>query len=107
VPRLIGVALAYLPAVWLIVAVTTLVVGWAPRLSAAVAWIAVAYCAVITLFADSFDLPGWAQRASPFTQTPRVPLDNLTLTPLIITGLLAAALMTTGYSGLRRRDIGD
>jgi ABC-2 type transport system permease protein len=107
VPRLIGVALAYLPAVWLIIAVTVLVLGWMPRPAAALAWAVVAYCTVVTLFADSFDLPGWTQQASPFAHTPRVPLDDLALTPLLVIALLAAALVAAGYAGLRRRDIGS
>jgi ABC-2 type transport system permease protein len=105
-PRLMGVALTYLPAVWLIIAVAVLTLGWLPRLCAALAWIAVAYCAVITLFADSFDLPGWAGRASPFAHTPRVPVDDLAVTPLLVILVLAAALTILGYAGLRRRDIG-
>ncbi|WP_433364051.1 ABC transporter permease [Actinoplanes sp. CA-142083] len=106
VPRLIGVALAYLPAVWLVIAVTVLAVGWLPRPAAAVAWAVVAYCAVIALFADSFDLPGWSRRASPFVHTPRVPLDDLSLPPLLTLILIAAALIAAGYAGLRRRDVG-
>jgi ABC-2 type transport system permease protein len=105
-PRLIGVALTYLPAVWLIIAVTVLVLGWLPRSSAALAWITVAYCAVITLFADSFDLPSWVRQASPFAHTPNVPVDDLTVTPLLVVAVLAAGLMVVGYAGLRRRDIG-
>jgi len=107
VPRLIGVALAYLPAVWLIIAVTVLVLGWVPRSAAALAWLVVAYCAVVALFADSFDLPGWTQRASPFAHTPRVPLDPLAVTPLLVIALLAATFVAAGYTGLRRRDIGS
>jgi ABC-2 type transport system permease protein len=106
VPRLIGVALTYLPAVWLIVAVVVLAVGWLPRPAAVLAWVAVGYCAVVLLFADSFDLPGWAQRASPFAHTPRVPLEALTATPLIVVSAIAMALLAAGYAGLRRRDIG-
>jgi ABC-2 type transport system permease protein len=94
------------PAVWLVVAVTVLAVGWLPRPAALVAWVVVAYCAVITLFADSFDLPGWSRRASPFVHTPRVPLDDLTVPPLLALTLIAAALVAAGYAGLRRRDIG-
>jgi len=106
VPRLVGVALAYLPAVWLVVAVAVLAIGWLPRPAAVVAWVAVAYCAVVALFADSFDLPGWAQRASPFAHTPRVPLDALAVTPLLVVGAIAVTLLAAGYAGLRRRDIG-
>jgi len=106
VPRLIGVALAYLPAVWLIVGATVLAVGWAPRPAAAVAWVVIAYCTVVAVFADSFDLPGWSRRASPFVHTPRVPFDDVAVTPLLVLSLLAAALIAAGYAGLRRRDIG-
>jgi ABC-2 type transport system permease protein len=106
IPRMVGAALVYLPAVWLIIAVVVLAVGWLPRLTAVLAWVAVGYCAVVGLFAESFDLPGWAQRASPFAHTPRVPLDSLTATPLLVVGLIAAALMAVGYGGLRRRDLG-
>ncbi|XVV08730.1 ABC transporter permease [Actinoplanes sp. CA-131856] len=106
VPRLIGVALAYLPAVWLIVGVTVLAFGWLPRPAAIVAWTVIAYCAVVTLFADSFDLPGWSRQASPFTHTPQVPLDEATVTPLLTLTVLAAALVGAGYAGLRHRDVG-
>ena len=106
VPRLIGVALAYLPAVWSIIAVTVLFLGWVPRAAAALAWAVVAYCTVVALFADSFDLPGWARWASPFAHVPRVPLDDLAVPPLLVIGLSAAALVVAGYAGLRRRDIG-
>jgi len=106
VPRLIGIALVYLPAVWLVIGVTVLAVGWLPRPAAIVAWVVIAYCAVVALFADSFDLPGWSRRASPFVHTPRVPLDDLAVPPLAVLALLAAALVGAGYAGLRRRDIG-
>jgi ABC-2 type transport system permease protein len=106
VPRLAGVALAHLPAVWLIVAAVVLALGWAPRPSAALGWVAVGYCAVIALFAESFNLPGWVQRASPFAHTPQVPLADLALTPLFVIIVLAAAAMGAGYAGLRRRDVG-
>jgi ABC-2 type transport system permease protein len=107
VPRVVGVALTYLPAVWLIIAVATLAVGWLPRFAAGLAWVAVGYCAVVALFADSFDLPGWVQRGSPFAHTPQVPVEALAGTPLLVLGGLAAALMAAGYAGLRRRDIGS
>ncbi|MGK5683900.1 ABC transporter permease [Actinoplanes sp. URMC 104] len=105
VPRLTGVALAYVPAVWLVVGVTVLAFGWLPRPAAVIAWVVVAYCAVITLFADQFDLPGWSREASPFTHTPQAPLDDVTLTPLLVLGVLAAALVAAGYAGFRRRDV--
>jgi ABC-2 type transport system permease protein len=106
VPRLVGVALAYLPAVWLIIAVVVLSLGWAPRPAAVLGWVAVGYCTVVTLFGDSFDLPGWARSGSPFDHTPQVPLVDPAFPPLIVITALAVAAVAVGGAGLRRRDVG-
>jgi ABC-2 type transport system permease protein len=106
IPRLVGAALSWTPAVWLIIAVTILGLGWLPRIAAAVAWVAVGYCAVVALFADSFDLPDWLQSGSPFTHTPEAPLDSVTAPPLLTIAAVAAALLAAGFAGIRRRDLG-
>ena len=106
IPRLIGAALAWTPAVWLIVALAVLGLGWLPRAAAAAAWTAVGYCVIVALFADSFDLPGWFGSASPFVHTPEVPLENLAAIPLLILGSLVALLLAGGFAGMRRRDLG-
>lgn len=106
VPRLIGVALVYLPAVWLIIGVAVLVIGWLPRTAAAVAWAAVGYCAIIALFADSFDLPAWFRDASPFAHTPQAPFETVTATPLLAIAAVVAVLLAAGFAGFRRRDLG-
>ncbi|TDO42178.1 ABC transporter permease [Paractinoplanes brasiliensis] len=106
VPRLIGIAMAYLPAVWLITAAAVLAVGWLPRPAAAVAWVVVGYCAVVALFADSFNLPEWARQASPFVHTPQIPAESLTAAPLLAVTVAAGVFLTAGYAGFRRRDIG-
>jgi len=106
IPRLTAVALVQLPAVWLVVAVAVLGIGWLPRASAAVAWAAVGYCAVIAMFADSFNLPDWSRQASPFIHTPEAPLENVSAAPLLVVGGLAAVVLASGFVGLRRRDFG-
>jgi ABC-2 type transport system permease protein len=105
-PRLTGVALGYLPAIWLITAVAVLSIGWLPGAAAVIAWLGFGYCAVVTLFGDSFDIPEWLQRGSPFAHTPQAPLDAITAAPLLTLAALAAALAAGGYTGLRRRDLG-
>lgn len=106
VPRLIGAALVWAPAVWLVVAVAVLGLGWLPRAAAAVAWVVVGYCAIVALFADSFDLPDWFGNASPFAHTPEAPLEGVTATPLLIIGAIGAVLLAGGFTGIRRRDLG-
>ncbi len=106
VPRLIGVSLVYVPAVWLIIAIAVLGIGWLPRAAAIVAWIAVAYCVVVAIFAESFRMPDWTRTASPFEHTPQAPLDSVTATPLAVVTILAAAALAAGFAGLTRRDVG-
>jgi ABC-2 type transport system permease protein len=106
IPRLMAVSLVYVPAVWLVVAVAVLGFGWLPRAAAVVAWVAVGYCAVVGLFADSFDLPGWFQSASPFSHTPQAPLEGVSAAPLVVIGAVVVAFFAAGFAGLRRRDVG-
>jgi ABC-2 type transport system permease protein len=74
--------------------------------AAVVAWVAVGYCAVVALFAESFDLPDWSQLASPFAHTPQVPFESMTTLPLLVISSLVLALLASGAVGLRRRDVG-
>ena len=105
IPRLIGVALVYLPAVWLVTALAVVGFGWLPRIAAVVAWTAVGYCAVVALFGDSFELPAWFREASPFTHTPEAPFEAVTAAPLLIIGALVVLLLAGGLAGFRRRDL--
>ncbi|QBS45331.1 ABC transporter permease [Nocardia sp. CS682] len=105
--RMTGAALGYLPAVWVIVAVAVLAVGWFPRIAVAVAWTAFAYCAVALLFADSFDLPAWFDDAAPFEHIPQVPLETIAAAPMLALLGIAAAVSAVGFAGLRRRDLGS
>ncbi|WP_067469225.1 ABC transporter permease [Nocardia amamiensis] len=104
--RMTGVALAYAPAVWVVVAVSALALGWLPRAAVPLAWAAFAYCAVAVLFATAFDLPDWFDDASPFTHTPRMPFETLTAAPILVITAIAAAGLAVGLTGFRRRDAG-
>ncbi len=106
IPRMAGVALVYVPAVWLIIGLAVLGFGWLPRAAAAIAWTALGVCFFIALFADLVDLPAWLQNASPFAQTPEAPLQTVTATPLVGIVAVVAALLASGFVGFRRRDIG-
>ncbi|WP_308165539.1 ABC transporter permease [Nocardia noduli] len=106
VPRMIGAAAVYWPAVWSIAAVAVLGFGWIPRAAAASAWTYFAYCVVALLFTDSFDLPRWFATASTFEHTPQVPLDNVTATAMVGIGGATAVALLVGFVGFGRRDTG-
>jgi ABC-2 type transport system permease protein len=105
VPRLLGASLAYVPAVWLLVGVAFALFGLLPR-GVLAAWAVLGGCFVIGLLGDVLDLPSWLSDLSPFEQTPLVPADALTVLPLILLAAIAAGLVTVGFAGFRRRDVG-
>jgi ABC-2 type transport system permease protein len=92
--------------VWLVIALAVVGLGWLPRIAAALAWVAVGYCAIVALFGDSFELPAWFQNASPFTHTPEAPFEAVTATPLLTIAAIVVLLLVGGLTGFRRRHLG-
>ncbi len=98
-------ALAFAPAVWLLVGFSAAVIGLAPRASA-LPWAFLAACFVIGMFGQLLDVPAWAQDASPFQHVPQYPATDLRILPLAALVGIAACLTALGLAGFRRRDIG-
>jgi ABC-2 type transport system permease protein len=96
--------LAFVPAVWVVVGVTVVLVGLLPRATAA-AWGVLGLCFVIGMFGQLLDLPAWVQDLSPFQHVPPYPAGTLEVAPLVILLALAGALTAIGLAGLRRRDL--
>jgi ABC-2 type transport system permease protein len=107
VPRLLGAALARLPATAVLAAVAVLVFGLLPWESVALAWTAVTLVAVIAVFGPPLQWPAWMMNISPFTQTPKLPGVAVSAGPLFWLCGIALALSALGLAGLRRREIGD
>jgi ABC-2 type transport system permease protein len=105
VPGLLGAALVYLPAMWVMSGFTAALVGFVPRASGA-AWAGLGLCLVVGMLADLLGLPGWVVGLSPFEHVPLMPADGFSLLPLAVLTALGAALTAAGLSGLARRDIG-
>jgi ABC-2 type transport system permease protein len=104
IPRLVGAALAYLPAIWLVAAVASALYGVAPR-TYSVAWVVVIACFVIGFLGEVLKLPHWIIELSPFQHTPRLPAAAITIAPLVTMLAIAATLTATGVIAFRRRDI--
>jgi putative exporter of polyketide antibiotics len=71
--RMLGAALAQLPAALVIAAVTAAAFGVVPRACAAAGWTALGLVTALSLFGPSLQLPRWATDISPFAFTPRLP----------------------------------
>ncbi|WP_235037271.1 ABC transporter permease [Actinomadura sp. K4S16] len=105
VPRVLGAALAQLPAVWLVAAIALALFGLAPRITAAASWAAVGVFAVVTLFGAGLGLDQWALDVSPFSHVPKLPGHEFTPAPLVWLLAVAAVLSALGLVGFRRRDL--
>jgi ABC-2 type transport system permease protein len=104
VPRLVGSALAYAPAVWVLVGVAVALFGLVPRAAVAV-WGLLAFCFLVGMLSEVLDLPGWVTALSPFEHVPLLPAADLEVVPLVTLTAIAAGLIAVGLAGFRRRDL--
>jgi ABC-2 type transport system permease protein len=104
--RLLGAALAQLPAALVVGGVAAALFGLLPRSCVAGGWAALALAAVVVLFGPTLRLAQWFQDISPFTHVPKLPGGTGSTVPLAWLALIAVALAAAGLAGLRRRDIG-
>lgn len=106
-PALVGrcllAAAATVPALWVVLGITVLVVGSLPRLAEA-AWGVVAVVAVVGFLGDALDLPAWVRRLSPFHYLPAVPAEDPSALVAAVATALAVGLAGGGLAALDRRD---
>lgn len=103
---IVGASTAYLPAIWVIVAVALLLFAVAPRLTS-LAWALVVGLVLVTEIGAMLTWPSWIMNLSPFTHIPRLPAAPMTWLPLVaLTGiaLLLAGLAAARY---RQRDLSN
>ena len=105
-PRLMGAALAQLPATLAVAAIAAVAFGLLPRWCGPAGWTALAVCALLGIFGPSLNLPQAALDISPFTQVPKLPGGAVTVAPLLWLTAFVLIVTATGLAGLRRRDIG-
>jgi len=102
-PRLLGAALAQVPAAWVLAGVALLLFGLVPRATTA-AWAALALCLALAELGPVLELSQGVIDLSPFAHSPQLPGGSFSTAPLTL-ALIAAALGAAGLVGLRRRDL--
>ena len=100
----LGSAAVQLPAVWLLVAVTTVLFGAVPRFTA-VAWGVLVGFIAVYLLGSLANSPHWVLDLDPFSHIPRVGSGSFTGTPLVWLLALDTALIILGALAVRRRDL--
>jgi ABC-2 type transport system permease protein len=107
VPALIGAGLVQLPAILLIAGVVVALTGLLPRAASALSWTLLLSAILLgPMFgAATLQLPAWAQDASPFTHTPKLPGAELAALPILGLISISAALVAAGLAFFRRRNL--
>jgi ABC-2 type transport system permease protein len=103
--RMIGAAMAQLPASLVVAGVAVALVGLLPRACVAGAWTVLGAVVVVDLFGAVLQLSHWVLDISPFTHVPRLPGGTVSAAPLVWLCLVALAFCVVGLAALRRRDI--
>ena len=97
-----GPAFAHLPAVWVMVAAALVAVAWLPRLDW-LGWTLLAGVVLLGELGPLMKLPDWVQKISPFSHTPKIPVEAMAWTPEVVLSVLALALVALAALGYRRR----
>lgn len=104
-PRVLGAALAQLPAVWVVAAIAVALFGLVPQATAA-AWGVLGGFILVGQLGPVLKFPQWVVDLAPFTHIPKLPGGAFSLTPLLWLTFTTVALGAIGLVGLRRRDLG-
>ncbi|ACQ81996.1 putative ABC transporter permease protein [Beutenbergia cavernae DSM 12333] len=102
---LAGAALAYWPAVMLLVGIAVALFGWLPRVAIPVTWSLLGLMWLLVLVGDALNLPDWVLDGMPFSATPYQPLESMDAAPLVVLAALAAAGVALGLARFARRDL--
>jgi ABC-2 type transport system permease protein len=103
--RIVGAALAQVPAVWAVLALAML--AFAVRSTWAVlGWAFVTAFVVVGQLGELLRLPRWVIDLSPYVHVPRMPAEPYAAAPTLWLTAIALALMALAFVGYRSRDVG-
>ncbi|GGC78865.1 ABC transporter permease [Thalassobacillus devorans] len=97
-------AMAYLPAMWVMLALAVLLIGWAPRFSV-IAWLYLVYSFIVVYMGGLFQFDEWVTKLSPFGHIPELPVEEVSWLGMSVLTGIAAVVLVAGFAGYRKRDI--
>lgn len=101
---LYGAAVAYYPAMLVMIGTSTLLVSCFPKLTN-LNWLYLFYSFVVLYMGGLLQVPDWTKRVTPYGYVPRSPIDDVTFLPLFVLGVIAIVLIVAAFVGFRKRDI--
>ncbi len=99
-----GTALAYYPAILVMISVAALLIAYIPKLTSLI-WLYVFYSFFVLYLGSLFQLSDWASRITPLGHIPKLPVEEVAWMPLAILIIIAVAVTIIGFIGYNKRDI--
>ncbi len=99
-----GMGMVYYPAILVMISVADLLIGYQPRFTGYI-WLYVFYTFIVLYMGGLFQLSDWYGNLSPFGHIPKLPIEELTWTPLLVLVGVAMIVTIVGFIGYNRRDL--
>lgn len=96
--------LAYVPAIWVVIGLTTLLVGVFPKWAGFV-WIYMLFAMIVIYLGNLLGFPEWLNRFSAFYQVPLLPNEEVNWLTLSLLSIVGTVLSVSGFLGYNKRDI--
>lgn len=97
-------SLAYLPAMWVMLGISMLLVAFYPSKSF-LSYIYLGYSFISIYLGTIAGFPEWMKKLTPFGHIPQYPIEELKAFPLMVLTFLAVLLFAISYFGYRKRDL--
>lgn len=97
-------AFAYLPALWVMISISLLLIGMWPRATSA-NWLYLFYTFIVVYLGGLLQFPEWLAKITPFGYIPQYPTEEISVITLLILTAVAAILVILGFNRYRHRDI--
>ena len=101
---LLASAMAYLPAIWVIMGAAIFFAGFLPSWTKII-WFYLGFSFMAVYLGQLLQWPEWVINLSPFGHIPSLPVDDLNLVTLLILTVIAIFLACLGFGGIKKRDI--
>jgi ABC-2 type transport system permease protein len=105
--RVLGMSLSKIPPVWTIIGIAALLYGWIPRIGSILNWLILGIFIFIEMLWE-VGIVGWSAMQWTYFAYAHysIPIHELSIVPLIVLTVIAAALTWLGVIGFKRRSIG-
>jgi len=97
-------SMVYLPAIWVMLGVGVLFISFLPKLTKLI-WVYLGLSFFVVYLGKILQLPTWVEKLTPYGNVPRLPIETMNWTSLIVLTIISIVLIIIGFYGYRKRDI--